>query len=347
MAELTKNQTIGYLQHAIELESKMVVMDEVIDQFTAKQDARKPAAPSLKSVPSEMGDYHESYWTFIKGRYLNLFLFVFAGIFLLIAVIGFISNASYYGSKEYQLKAHNWSVVSGEDISAYSNSYANSGPKSVQTLSWIMLIAAITMIIITIVLYKKHLKESDFSRIRKNAEIRKERQKAQQSNDVTLSKYNTDLNAWATSRNNGLASLNKNKAALQRMIDKYYEADYVFPKYRNLSALTSIYEYLSSGRCDELTGPNGAYNLYESELRQNLIIAQLSIIIANLEQIRQNQYTLYQEMTKINATTRKISAQLDTLTSYTYTLAELTALNTFYSGVNAANTAAVAYLGTL
>ncbi|MBR4711255.1 MAG: hypothetical protein IKP10_04430 [Clostridia bacterium] len=83
----------------------------------------------------------------------------------------------------------------------------------------------------------------------------------------------------------------------------YYAKDVIYPKYRALPALTSIYEYLSSGRCSTLTGADGAYNLYETETRQNIIIGQLSAVIENLEQIRTNQYVLYQEMRRINEST--------------------------------------------
>lgn len=53
----------------------------------------------------------------------------------------------------------------------------------------------------------------------------------------------------------------------------YESYNVVFPKYRNLIAYASFYEYLESGRCDSLSGVNGAYNLYEAELKQNTVIA--------------------------------------------------------------------------
>ena len=61
-----------------------------------------------------------------------------------------------------------------------------------------------------------------------------------------------------------------------------------------------------SGRCFELEGPDGAYNLYEMELRQNVIIGQLSSIVSDLEQIRNNQFLLYQELQKANATVESV-----------------------------------------
>ena len=60
--------------------------------------------------------------------------------------------------------------------------------------------------------------------------------------------------------------------------------------------MCSIYEYFGSGRVDTLEGPNGAYNLYESELRQNLIVNSLDKISSNLEIVKSNQFILYNEL---------------------------------------------------
>ena len=95
-------------------------------------------------------------------------------------------------------------------------------------------------------------------------------------------------------------------ASLEIALQKHYEQNVVFPKYRNMVAITTINEYLMSGRCYELEGPNGAYNLYEMELRQNIVIGQLSSIISSLEQIRSNQFSLYQELVKANTTVKDI-----------------------------------------
>ena len=68
-----------------------------------------------------------------------------------------------------------------------------------------------------------------------------------------------------------------------------------------------------------MEGPNGAYNLYEGELRSDIIISSLSSIISNLEAIRNNQYTLYQSIENANATTHQLLQNLNNsqmLTAY-------------------------------
>jgi hypothetical protein len=79
-------------------------------------------------------------------------------------------------------------------------------------------------------------------------------------------------------------------------LNNLYNLDIIFPKYRNFLAVNQISEYIDSGRCSELEGANGAYNLYESELRQNIIIDKLETVINQLEQIKQNQFYIYQAM---------------------------------------------------
>lgn len=91
-------------------------------------------------------------------------------------------------------------------------------------------------------------------------------------------------------------SVSKIKSAItntQTELDILYASNFIYPKYRNLIAIASMYEYLDSGRCNSLEGADGAYNIYELEVRLDRIITKLDIIISNLEQIRANQYYLY------------------------------------------------------
>ena len=118
---------------------------------------------------------------------------------------------------------------------------------------------------------------------------------------------------------------------------KFYARDVIYPKYQNLPALTSIYEYFITGRCEELTGPHGAYNMYEDEMRKDTVISQLSTVIANLEQIKQNQYMLYQQVKTIQKTASVIGNELAQIRGYTAALTELSAMNAYYNAVSARN----------
>ena len=119
--------------------------------------------------------------------------------------------------------------------------------------------------------------------------------------------------------------------------EKFYARDVIYPKYQNLPALTSIYEYFITGRCEELIGPHGAYNMYEDEMRKDTVISQLNTVIANLEQIKQNQYMLYQQVKAIQNTASEIGNELAQIRGYTAALTELSAMNAYYNAVSARN----------
>ena len=115
----------------------------------------------------------------------------------------------------------------------------------------------------------------------------------------------------------------------------------IYPKYRTLPALTSIYEYLTTGRCTELSGPYGAYNLYEKEMRNDMIITQLNSVIDNLEQIKQNQFMLYKKLSETQETCREIENELGSISFMTTRLVELNTINAYYNKVTALNAMAI------
>lgn len=98
---------------------------------------------------------------------------------------------------------------------------------------------------------------------------------------------------------------------LTRERNELYSMNIIFPKYQSYPALTTIYEYLQCGRCSTLSGPDGAYNLYESELKSNLIIGKLDQILDSLEQIKRNQYSTYQLLQSIEVNTSMLNNSMD------------------------------------
>jgi len=106
------------------------------------------------------------------------------------------------------------------------------------------------------------------------------------------------------------------KVALSNAIktrEKLYGCGVIFVKYRNIVALTSFLDYFLSGRCSTLDGADGAYNLYEAEIRSNEIISQLKNIVTSLEEIKANQVTLYQEMKQVNRNLNSLDSSLKTV----------------------------------
>ena len=97
-----------------------------------------------------------------------------------------------------------------------------------------------------------------------------------------------------------LAECTRSVEESQQLLDKLYELNVIFPKYRDLVAVSQMYEYVASGRCNTLSGYEGAYNLYEQELRMNIVISQLEDIYDQLEEISTNQYMLYSAICESN-----------------------------------------------
>lgn len=103
-------------------------------------------------------------------------------------------------------------------------------------------------------------------------------------------------------------------AEVEQSLNKLYDLNIVYPKYRGLIPICMFCEYLESGRVTQLTGADGAYNLYENEIRLNLIIVKLEEIASKLEQIQRNQYMLYEALNEINYTANRIyDAQLESM----------------------------------
>ncbi len=102
------------------------------------------------------------------------------------------------------------------------------------------------------------------------------------------------------------AKLEESKALLQQM----YSIGIIYPKYQNLIAISSFYDYLMSGRCSELEGHEGAYNIYEMEARLDRIVTQLDVVIQKLDQIQRNQYMLYKAIQEGNKQNQELLSKL-------------------------------------
>lgn len=150
--------------------------------------------------------------------------------------------------------------------------------------------------------------------------------------------------------------------------NELYAANVIFEKYRDLVAVSTFYEYLMSGRCTTLEGAYGAYNLYESEIRANLIISKLADIEKSLKKIEQAQYMVYAQLTEMNNSLNQMSSTMDAaccaimdiqtntkdmgehmaqISKNTKVMAHNTAVAAYYSKVNAELTNALGFMVAL
>lgn len=206
----------------------------------------------------------------------------------------------------------------------------------------IFIIMGLTFLIPLLALKRQANKEAEhYYKERQSVEAVYDRIKKE--NDNLKAEWNKKLIEWNDSNDALLAKMEQPYNETLHIRDQLYAIDAIYPKYQNLPALTSIYEYFITGRCDELTGPHGAYNMYEDEVRKDMVISQLNTVIENLEQIKQSQFMLYEQVKMIQKTASAINAELAQIKGYTIAMTQLTALNTYYTALNERNSRTTMY----
>ena len=136
--------------------------------------------------------------------------------------------------------------------------------------------------------HKKKKKEYLERVLQEKNQIQKENEELQKQNMAIIG--TSELQKSIISAELSLAE--KEYAETCCSLKNYYDTDVIYGKYRGLVPVTMFCEYIESGLCDGLTGPNGAYRLYEEHIRMDRIIVQLDTVIARLNEIRDNQYML-------------------------------------------------------
>lgn len=131
-------------------------------------------------------------------------------------------------------------------------------------------------------------------------------------------------------------------ATLKNTLNELYALNIIYPDYRTLPCVATLLGYLQSERCYELTGPGGAYNLYESEMRANMIITKLDNIENKLDTVAHNQRHLIEAVGQTNQRLNKISSQLSTSISFQREIAANTAAIAENTEAIAHNTRAIA-----
>lgn len=129
-----------------------------------------------------------------------------------------------------------------------------------------------------------------------NIRIEKESKLIQQQNEKKRKNVQ-----WQVKQIEEKMSIIKNQyLETNNILQSYYDLGIIDNKYRYFDAISKIYEYFESGKCSKLTGHGGAYNLFEEEVVLNGIILRSKEIVHQLENIKQNQRTLYSVLQESN-----------------------------------------------
>ena len=338
MAEMTTKELTAYLQCAAELESSVYRQEMAIDQakedlqfpYPQKKYVQKPVNKADRMVKPTAPTLEKS------SKFITIFFSIIGGysLFMSVMLIAItLKNSSSLDALSFAILAANlalgfgiisWTVRRNRRIKETNAKRSQEYKIAVEHYEWEVTSANQK--------YKKDL-----------ALYQKESEAAQKEykEAYAIAKQNFSLAEEAVSQ------LNLPYEEALKALEKLYSAEIIFPKYRNMIAMCTMYEYFVTGRCTELTGPNGAYNLYEAELRQNLIINHLDTIADNLEAIKDNQYTLYQEMSATNHILSGISSDIEDLLSGTREIANAVNIIAHCAKATEKNTEALKYITLL
>lgn len=140
-----------------------------------------------------------------------------------------------------------------------------------------------------------------------------------------IEKINYSIQLAEKNKSQFVSVLVKAKNTLNDM----YAMNVLPEKYRTLTAVATLYEYLENGVCIIVMGHGGIYDAYENHFRMGLIISKLDEISRKLDVVIANQKFLYDELRKCNDTLGKISSEVSQFKQAfgEFSVASLTAQN--------------------
>ena len=87
---------------------------------------------------------------------------------------------------------------------------------------------------------------------KRSAEAEAEWQRQEQIYQSDKEKYDQELGEYGNACYQSMQYIHEAGWMLKDALENLYDVNIIYPKYRNLVAVTTIYEYLASGRCDTL-----------------------------------------------------------------------------------------------
>lgn len=139
-------------------------------------------------------------------------------------------------------------------------------------------------------------------------------------------------------------AINDDIRRTKELLERLYDIDVIKPKYRELIPIVTMYEYFDYERCYDLVGPDGAYNLYENESRQNIIISNLNQVISMLSRIERNQHALYEAIQESNYYAERMYNQANSMLRSCKAIEHNSAIAAYNSKIAAENSEISAYI---
>lgn len=301
---ISENQIREYLKNVKALEVSLYSQRQLADKLRAKSDAKDQEIRRAKAEPLPATPVLEQ--SNFAGRFLGGLIGPELVIFESTSGIGsFLARLTLWMCVHYIIGAvvlwllYHIPLVSGWAINTFGTAHSGN-PAYFYVGIIVSHIASLLFSLLTMQSdnvkdqrkYEQELVELDQSKAAQRAALNR------------LRNERTDLSDWLIACHE---SIRETQAALEQL----YAVNLIYPKYRSLVAVCTMYEYLDSGRCAALTGHEGAYNLYESELRMNMIIGKLEEINNKLDQIQANQHVLAQALAESTRQTQRMLYRVD------------------------------------
>lgn len=115
-----------------------------------------------------------------------------------------------------------------------------------------------------------------------------------------------------------------------------YSENVLPQKYRSLTAVATLYEYLETGRCNTVQGHGGIYDTYEVEKIHLEQLQQMVQMNETLNRIEDNQRYICQELRQANRTLSTINASLSEIEKTNAEISQNTAISAAASQQTAA-----------
>ena len=135
----------------------------------------------------------------------------------------------------------------------------------------------------------------------------------------------------------------QNRQAYEKAMEQY-SLNVLSEKYRTLAAVSELYEYFVSGRVTELEGSDGAYELYESELSQGLITDKMYFIISQLDDIKDHQSALYNELKETKQIVTDIDGDVSRIIFAEPDAGDAAIITDYCSSIQSSNESALQYI---
>lgn len=122
-------------------------------------------------------------------------------------------------------------------------------------------------------------------------------------------------------------------------LQKFYEKNILHHKYRNITSLIYIYDYIDTGICAGLEGTDGAYRQYETDVRLDRINSNLDAVIAKMDMVIEKLDHIYSKVSDLSNEMRQAMGGIQRTIDRVSQQIEAQAKKLDEIGVNTATTA--------